>query len=126
MKILYLTLNKKWFDLILSGEKTEEYREIKGYWAKRFLCTIGLSPQFFGVNFSRYNISGEKKMIIPNGYYKQFDYINFSNGYSKDSRKMVIEFKGFDCTTGNENWGAAKGKEYFVLKLGKITDTKNC
>jgi len=35
MKILHLTLKKKWFDMILSGEKTEEYREIKPYWNKR-------------------------------------------------------------------------------------------
>jgi len=35
MKILHLTLKKKWFDMILSGEKTEEYREIKPYWTKR-------------------------------------------------------------------------------------------
>lgn len=35
MKILYLTLKKKWFDLIKSGQKTEEYREIKPYWEKR-------------------------------------------------------------------------------------------
>ena len=28
MKILHLTLNKKWFDMILLGEKKEEYREI--------------------------------------------------------------------------------------------------
>ena len=35
MKILHMTLKKKWFDMILSGEKKEEYREIKGYWAKR-------------------------------------------------------------------------------------------
>ena len=35
MNILHLTLKKKWFDLILSGKKTEEYREIKPYWEKR-------------------------------------------------------------------------------------------
>lgn len=34
-KVLHLTLKKKWFDMILSGEKTEEYREIKPYWMKR-------------------------------------------------------------------------------------------
>ncbi len=34
-KILHLTLKKKWFDMILSGEKKEEYREIKPYWDKR-------------------------------------------------------------------------------------------
>lgn len=37
MKVLHLTLKKKWFDMIASGEKKEEYREIKMYWAKRLL-----------------------------------------------------------------------------------------
>lgn len=34
-KILHLTLTKKWFDMIYSGIKKEEYREIKEYWDKR-------------------------------------------------------------------------------------------
>lgn len=33
---LHLTIKKKWFDMILSGKKTEEYRDIKPYWANRF------------------------------------------------------------------------------------------
>lgn len=32
---LHLTLKKKWFDLIKSGEKKTEYREIKPYWTVR-------------------------------------------------------------------------------------------
>lgn len=36
-KILTLTVSKQWFEKIVSGEKTEEYRIIKGYWAKRLL-----------------------------------------------------------------------------------------
>ena len=35
MRILHLTLKKKWFDLIASGVKREEYREMKAYWHKR-------------------------------------------------------------------------------------------
>ena len=31
MSTLHLTLKKQWFDMILSGEKTEEYRDIKPY-----------------------------------------------------------------------------------------------
>ena len=34
-KILQLTIKKKWFDLIKSGIKTEEYREIKPYFINR-------------------------------------------------------------------------------------------
>jgi hypothetical protein len=33
--MLVLTIKKKWFDMILSGEKKEEYREINPYWRKR-------------------------------------------------------------------------------------------
>jgi len=35
VKVLHLTLKKKWFDLIASGVKKEEYREMKDYWHKR-------------------------------------------------------------------------------------------
>lgn len=35
MNILYLTVKKKWFDLIASNVKKEEYREIKKYWKTR-------------------------------------------------------------------------------------------
>lgn len=36
MKTLSLVLKKKWYDMIASGEKTEEYRELKAYWWHRF------------------------------------------------------------------------------------------
>jgi len=36
-RILHLTLLRKWFDLIVSGKKTKEYREIKPYWNKRLV-----------------------------------------------------------------------------------------
>jgi hypothetical protein len=35
MRILHLTLKKRWFDMIASGKKKEEYREVKTYWMKR-------------------------------------------------------------------------------------------
>lgn len=35
MKILHLTLKKKWFDKIASGKKTVEYREVKPHWNTR-------------------------------------------------------------------------------------------
>lgn len=36
-RVLHLTLKKKWFDMIKSGEKREEYREMKPYWNRRLL-----------------------------------------------------------------------------------------
>lgn len=72
MKILNLTLKKKCFDLIASGDKVFEFREIKPYWTKRF--------------------------IDKRGNYKQFDEVHFKNGYSKDSPFMRVEFKGISKT----------------------------
>ena len=34
---LHLTIKKQWFDMILSGEKTEEYRDIKPYYNIRLI-----------------------------------------------------------------------------------------
>ena len=36
-KTLHLVLKRKWWDMIASGEKKEEYREANKYWAKRLL-----------------------------------------------------------------------------------------
>jgi len=117
MRTLHLTLKKKWFDMIASGEKPEEYREIKKYWAVR-LC-----------GSSQYN--GNDKGLLPkdkstywNGFYpinfEKYDYVKFTNGYGKNAPTKVVEFKGIEIRTGNHEWGAEPGKEYFVIKLGNI------
>ena len=35
MKVLHLNLFRKYFDAILNGEKSTEYREVTSYWSKR-------------------------------------------------------------------------------------------
>ena len=35
MKILHLPLKAQWYNMIESGEKTEEYRMITTYWYQR-------------------------------------------------------------------------------------------
>ncbi|MDC7994442.1 ASCH domain-containing protein [Altibacter sp. HG106] len=99
--ILNLTLKKKWFDLIKSGVKKEEYREVKDYWQNRL----------------------EKPRTAPFVIrFKDFDCIRFRNGYAKDAPTFDIELKGIEYGTGNPEWGAEKGKTYYVLSLGKILD----
>lgn len=39
MKILHLPLMAKWYEMIESGEKPEEYRKNKPYWQKRLLSS---------------------------------------------------------------------------------------
>ena len=102
-KILHLTLKKKWFDMIFSGNKKEEYREIKPYWLKR-LC--------YGICGSQY-------------IFREYDLIEFRNGYSRDAQTILVEFKGVKVKTGRMKWGAEKGVKYFCIQLGNIVDEKN-
>jgi len=94
-KTLHLVLKRKWFDMILSGEKVEEYRELSDHWCKRLL---------------------EKNSMDP----KYFDTITFSHGYAKDRDQFVINYLDLEINSGLEEWGAVEGKRYFVLKLGLI------
>lgn len=102
MEILHLTLKKKWFDMILSGEKKEEYREDKNYWRRRLL------------------IPG----AVADG--RWYDEIHFKNGYGKNAPFMRVEFLGLRPNWKAEarvDWGYTDGA--FIIKLGKILETRN-
>lgn len=108
-KILHLTLKKKWFDLIASGEKKEEYREIKAYWVKRLLDNFNWDETKNPIKLNRGSYS-----------VKPFNIIQFKNGYSKDAPTIKLEFVGIVIDEGNPEWGAEPGVKYFVIELGEI------
>jgi len=114
MRTLHLTLKKRWFDMIASGEKKEEYREIKPYWIKRLIsddfnwdCDTPMSRNIHYV-------------ACPNGFYKNYNQVYFKNGYSKNAPVIKAELISISRGEGNPQWGAEPGKEYFVIKLGNI------
>ena len=108
--VLHLNLKKKWFDMILSGEKKEEYRSFSSYWRHIF------NDMFFTKGKGH-----EIKVVIKNKLYNPKNIIiRFSNGYKKDRPQFDIECKGISIGTGKSEWGAEKDENYFVLKLGKI------
>ncbi len=43
--MLIFPLKKEWYEKIKSGEKTIEYREVKGYWQSRFYNEMGFFPE---------------------------------------------------------------------------------
>lgn len=63
MKILHLTLKRKWYTRIANGSKVVEYREIKPYWGAR--------------------------LLQPGGF-KHFDEVQFRLGYRKDAARMAF------------------------------------
>lgn len=122
MSTLHLTLKKRWFDMISSGEKKEEYREIKPYWIKRFLPNY--KKAFFvstGEYYeTSYNLKSGIIYTLERYNLKKYDFVEFRNGYSKNSPTITLEFKGFEIREGNPYWGAIPGEKYFVIKLGEI------
>ncbi len=63
--MLTLQIKKKWFDMILSGEKKEEYREIKPYYITRFRKLFRYEYYFNeGKDLNEKRYSTDKKEII--------------------------------------------------------------
>lgn len=95
--MLTLPIKKQWFDMIVSGEKKEEYREIKPYYTIRFK-SIGLLSK------KTANPTGEMLALI------------LQNGYGKDAPKMMA-FVRLLIRKGKPEWGAEPEKTYYVLKI---------
>ncbi|TNE31685.1 MAG: ASCH domain-containing protein [Bacteroidetes bacterium] len=93
LKTLTLPIKRKWFDMIKSGKKREEYREIKPHWERR---------------------------LINNGKLREFDQVLFINGYRSDSERLLVQCTGIGVGTGEMDWGAEQGSIYFIIELGNI------
>ena len=93
--MLTLPIKKKWFDMIRSGEKKEEYREIKPYYQSRL---------------------NEKA-------YTGTHYIQLRNGYSKNSPTLECECF-IEIDYGKPEWGAEPGKLYYVLKILSVEEVR--
>lgn len=106
--MLTLPIKKKWFDMILSGEKKEEYREIKPYYDSRFKKID-------------YEYDPEEDCMIQDYIIESHRRIIFRNGYRKDSPKILCQcyvYKGY----GKEEWGAEPNKLYYVLKILSVEE----
>ena len=98
-KTLHLTLKKKWFDMIASGKKKEEYRELKPHWEKRL------------VNGIFYKIDTD---------FKEIDKIVFRNGYAKNAPTITIKCLGIEIGKAKPEWSDNWQGDVFIIKLGEI------
>lgn len=107
--MLILPIKKKWLDMIMSGEKIEEYREIKVYWTVRIIHWLGFR-------------AGETETVLEllksQGTIKAKAVV-LQNGYGRKARQVEVM-----CTlsvgTGKEEWGAEPGKEYYRFHIQSI------
>lgn len=89
--MIILTIKKKWFDLIKSGYKKEEYREIKPYYDSRL-------PKEFGM-------FKEGNKLVKGYTYPTQDLskqqVKFRNGYNHNSPCINV-ICSLDIGTGKE------------------------
>lgn len=113
-KVLTLTVSKEWFDKIVSGEKDEEYRVIKPYWASRLVNQQAESGEVLFDDFGGYcRVIGELE-------YKPYTHVFFINGYRKDSPRIEKEIES-SITIGKPKKGLCPSKwldhEFFIIKF---------
>lgn len=119
-KDLKLVLKRRWYEMIESGEKKEEYRDATDYYRKKF-C-----PLF---KCWRWNtITGDPltDAVVPCSFCKEhpanikhYDTVTFYLGYRKDRPSMTFTCEGITIGEGKPEWGAAPRLTYYVIKLGE-------
>lgn len=128
-KILHLTLKERWFNLILSGDKKEEYREIKAHYISRLLKQKIQSK--FRDDLA-WILAGNDEELEPIKYFKDsgfsfkdFDFARLCLAYAKNRPEIDIEIKNVKIGIGEKKWGAEENELYFVIELGDILETRN-
>lgn len=106
LKILHLSLKKQWFDLMVTGEKNEEFRK--------------------GNDWMR------SRLFNKDGSEKKYDLVKFVNGYGSDKPYFICKYIGFmECYIPvSRNYGDGStikgiGKGDFIIILGEIIEKGN-
>ncbi len=90
--MIILQIKQKWYDMIFSKEKGEDYREIKPYYDARFKSKVG-----------------QNDILVC-----------FQNGYRPNARAMICRCS-LSIGPGRTDWGAENDtKLYYILKIMKI------
>lgn len=69
MNTLIIIIKKEWFDEIAAGRKTIENRDVTPFWTSRL-----------------FDVSGMRR---------NYDRLEFINGYNTNARRMITGFEGF-------------------------------
>lgn len=110
--VLDLVLKIKWYEMIESGEKREEYRKIGAFWARR-LC---LSPKQSKCRSNAAKCVSGDFAVSSCFAMRDFRFVRFHRAYTSTTMTFVID--GIEIKEGNPDWGAVPGEKYFVIKLG--------
>ncbi|WP_071146137.1 hypothetical protein [Bacteroides ihuae] len=125
---LKLTLSCKWYDMIESGIKKEEYRDITPYWISR-ICRKNDKHLTKEEKTTLFNILHETgalgfvAAIISCGItFYNHKTVTFYRGvpyFSDKAKHMTWSIESMGIGIGNIDWGAPQNKHVIKLTLGK-------
>lgn len=125
MEILTLSIKQKYFDEILAGKKTHEYREIRPTNAKKYITYLCGGKEYKADEELPEEGEVELKPI-------KYDTIKLLTGEYKGKRPyMIVEVKGAEVVlltdeNGNDIIYEYKGEEYIAAQidytLGKVIE----
>lgn len=107
LKVLHLSLKKEPFDVMVTGEKNQEFRK-PTQWIK-------------------------SRLFNKDGTPKKYDVVKFVNGYGKDKPQFVCEYNGFeilhgplpDLTYSNGFYLPSQPTGTIMIRLGAIGIRRN-
>lgn len=98
--LLNLTIKRKWFDMILSGDKRDEYREVDNSQVRNAWEMIALDEYV--------------------GYYVMV----LRNGYSMGSPALAVQVYDITLRSGDDSihpeWGEPTDRYHFAIMLGDV------
>ena len=112
--MLTLPIKSKWFNMILSGEKTEEYRDCKSYYDKRLMNAMPLECG----NDDIYQWMSD---LEKNRYSDKEFPVLFRNGYSNDSPSFIA-WCSLRIGKGKPEWGAVPNRDYYILTVKDVDE----
>ena len=123
-RAIHLVLTHKWYDMIKSGEKPEEYRDFTPYWCKRFFSYKREDGVRVPLDIKEKDLHKYQTEV----YQLAFDgklavtpqVVIFQRAYAKNPPTMIRKILEVDLgPCGKEEWGAIPGKWYIIVKLGE-------
>lgn len=117
-EVLDLSLTFQWYDMIESGKKQEDYRELSDFYFRRLYLEWRLHLEqgcYKGCNVFMYdpNLCARCKRFTPYPY----DAVRFHHGQG-GKRTMLWRWKDCRIGHGNPKWGAPTGRAVFIIQLG--------
>lgn len=100
-QIMHLFLKKQWYDMIVEGKKTEEYREFNDYYKSGRLIDMDYPDGF-----------------ADGTYAPAKPYVAFHRGYTRIQTLFKVD--GYlHVGYGKPEWGAPTDRKVFILKIGE-------